>query len=378
MNKRFFQALAILMGHIIGVGIFSLPFIASRVGIWTMLFYFLILGGITILFELLYGEVILRTREKHRLPGYAKKYLGGWAKNLALFSSGLGLIIAVLAYIIVGGGFLGSILVPILGGNSTLYVYTFFVLGAFLIFFGVKSIARVESVMLVFFLIILGLIFYKGASVINPVHLFVFDSKYLFLPYGAILFSLAGFSVIPEIREYLIEKPKNLRKVIILATSLAALISLFFVFIILGITGSETTPEAIAGLKNHLSNGIVVLVLLFGVLATFTSFLTCGLTLKKILWYDFKINKHISWALACFLPIFLFILGLTDFIKIISISGGVLLAISAILMIFIYLKAKTKGDLEPAYSLNLPKILVYSLIIFFVIGAAYELIYFFL
>ena len=83
MNKRFFQALAILMGHIIGVGIFSLPFIASRVGIWTMLFYFLILGGITILFELLYGEVILRTREKHRLPGYAEKYLGGWAKKEA-------------------------------------------------------------------------------------------------------------------------------------------------------------------------------------------------------------------------------------------------------------------------------------------------------
>ena len=161
-------------------------------------------------------------------------------------------------------------------------------------------------------------------------------------------------------------------------SALPALISFFFVFIILSITGSETTPEAIAGLKNHLSNGIVVLVLLFGVLATFTSFLTCGLTLKKILWYDFKINKHISWALACFPPLVLFLLGLTDFIKIISLSGGTLLAISAILMIFIYLKAKTKGDLEPAYSLNLPKILVYSLIIFFVIGAAYELIYFFL
>ncbi|MFH0805296.1 MAG: aromatic amino acid transport family protein, partial [Patescibacteria group bacterium] len=271
-----------------------------------------------------------------------------------------------------------SILVPILGGSSTLYMYIFFALGALLIFFGVKSIAQVESVMLVFFLIILGLIFYKGASIINPVHLFVFDSKYLFFPYGAILFSLAGFSVIPEIREYLIEKPKDLRKVIILATSLAALISFFFVFIILSITGSETTPEAIAGLKNHLSNGIVVLVLLFGVLATFTSFLTCGLTLKKIFWYDFKINKHISWALACFLPIFLFILGLTDFIKIISISGGVLLAISAILMIFIYLKAKTKGDLEPVYSLNLSNIFIYSLIVFFIIGAVAELIYSFL
>jgi len=375
MNKRFFQALAILMGHIIGVGIFSLPFIAAQVGIWTMLFYFLVLGGVVVLFELLYGEAILRTKEKHRLPGYAYKYLGNWAKNLALFSSGLGLIMAILAYIIVGGNFLSSILIPILGGSSLLYIYIFFALGALLIFFGVKSIARVESILLVFFLAILVLVFYKGAPLINPSYLFIFDAKYLFLPYGAILFSLVGTSIIPEIREYLIEKPKDLRKVIILATLFAALISLLFTILILGVTGSETTSEAIAGLKNYFGNGIVVLVLLFGILATFTSFLTCGLTLKKILWYDFKINKHISWAIACFSPLALFLLGLTDFIKIISLSGGTLLAISAILMILIYLKAKTKGDLEPAYSLNISKFFVYSLIIFFVIGAVAELIY---
>jgi len=376
MNKKFFQALAILIGHIIGVGIFSLPYIAARVGIVMMLFYFLIISLVVILFELLYGEAILRTKGKHRLSGYAEKYLGNWAKYLAFVSSGLGAIGALLAYIIVGGGSLGAILIPLLGGTSSLYIFIFFALGALLIYVGIKSIAQTEFILLIFFFVILGLIFYKGFSVINLDNLFVFDIKYLFLPYGAILFSLAGTSMIAEVKELLIDKAKNLKRVIILATLIAGFVSLFFTFLILGITGSDTTPEAIIGLKNHLGNGVVVLALLFGLLATFTSFLTMGLTLKKTLWYDFKVNKHISWAVACFLPLSLYLFGLTDFIKIISISGGTLLAINAILMIFIYLKAKTHGDLEPGYNLKLPKILVYSLILFFILGALYQLIYF--
>ena len=297
MNKRFFQALVILVGHIIGVGIFSLPFIAAKVGIITMLFYFIFLGGVVILFELLYGEVILRTKGNHRLPGYAKKYLGNWAKIVALFSTGLGLIGSIVAYIIVGGGFLASIMIPIFGGTSLPYVLIFFALGALLIYFGVKSIAQTEMILLFFFFIILGLVFYKGFPVIRIENLFIFDLKYIFLPYGAILFSLIGMSLIPEAKELLVDNLKNLKKVIILATLIAVLISLFFVFLILGITGSETTSGAIIGLNNNLGNGIVVLALLFGILTTFTSFLTTGLTLKKILWYDFKINKHFSWII---------------------------------------------------------------------------------
>ncbi len=376
MNKRFFQALVILVGHIIGVGIFSLPFIAAKVGIVTMLFYFILLGGVVILFELLYGEIVLRTKENHRLPGYAKKYLGNWAKIVALFSTGLGLIGAIIAYIIVGGGFLASIMIPIFGGTSLLYILIFFALGALLIYFGVKSIAQTEIILLFFFFIVLGLVFYKGFSVIRIENLFIFNLKYIFLPYGAIFFSLTGMSLIPEVKELLVDNLKNLKKVIILATLIAILVSLFFIFLILGITGSETTSEAIIGLSNNLGNGIVVLTLLFGILTTFTSFLTTGLTLKKIFWYDFKINKYFSWIIACFLPLTLLLFGMTDFIKIISISGGVLLAISAILIIFIYLKAKTNGDIEPAYSINLSRFLIYFLVLFFVLGAIYELFYF--
>jgi amino acid permease len=370
------KALVTLTGTVIGVGFFSLPYITSKVGIWLMLFYFLIIGTIVILTSLIYGEIVLRTKGQHRFPGYAEKYLGQTGKLIAFVASGLALTGAILAYLVVGGGFLAALFGPIFGGSYFLYVLIYFSLGAILIYFGINSIARTEFFLLILFFVVLGLIFWRGFSSINIGYLFVFDSKYLFLPYGAVLFSLSTAGVIPELKEILRDNPASLKKVIFLGILIAILTYLFFIFIITGITGSNTSTEAIIGLKNFLGDGIVSLALAFGLLTTFTSFLTLGLTLKKVLWYDFKLKKGLSWALACFTPLLLFVLGFKDFIVIISFVGGIALAVRVIITILIYLRVKTKGDLKPAYSLNLPRFLIYSLILFFVLGIIYEIIYF--
>jgi len=111
-------------------------------------------------------------------------------------------------------------------------------------------------------------------------------------------------------------------------------------------------------------------------LTVFTSFLTISLTLKKILWYDLRFKKNLAWLIACLVPLALFIIGFDDFITVIALTGGVMLGIDVVIIILVYLKAKIKGDLTPAYNLSIPKFLIYSLIIFFIIGIIYEIIYF--
>jgi len=375
-NSDFFQALAILTGTIIGVGLFSLPYITAKVGILTMLFYFLVLGVVTSLIGLFYGEIALRTKSLHRLPGYAEKYLGKRAKIIAFISSSLGLTGAILAYLIIGGRFLGSILQSCFGGSDFIYVLIFFLAGAILTYFGIGSIAKAESFLLILFFFILGFIFYKSFWIIDVENLLNFDIKYLFLPYGAILFSLSGTTLIPEVKEMLSKNPKKLKKLILLAISIAAITYLFFIFLILGITGQNTSDDAITGLNNFLGNGIIALALLFGALTVFTSFLTISLTFKKILWYDLRLKKNLAWLITCFVPLILFIVGFDNFITVIVLTGGVMLGIDVIIIILIYLKAKTKGDLEPAYNLSIPSFFAYFLILFFIIGIIYEIIYF--
>lgn len=359
-------AIATLSGTIIGAGLFALPYITLKLGFWVILGYFLILGGFITLIHLFFGELALETPDFKRLPGFAKLYLGKKGQIIAYISTILSIFGALLAYLILGGEFLAELLEPVLGGSTLFYTVFYFIVAAAVIFHGIKAVAKIEFWGLILFFVILFAIFFRGGSLIAADNLFASpDWSLLFLPYGVILFSLWGATLIPEIEEMLGEKRKAILKIIPIAILIPALVYLFFVYLILGITGDQTTESALTGLKDVLGNGIVSLALVFGLLTTFTSFITLGLTLKKVFWYDLKFKRILSWAITCFLPLFLYLAGVKSFIAVIGVVGGIMLAIDGILILLMYKKLRPER-----------KIFVYPLILLLLGGIIYSVIYF--
>ena len=371
LSNKLILAISTLSGTIIGVGLFALPYVTLKVGFWVILGYFLVLGTLVILIHSFFGELALKTPDFKRLPGFAKIYLGNWGQIAAYVSTILGIFGAILAYLIIGGEFLTELLSPIFGGNSLIYTLFYFVVGVALIFFGIRAIAKVEFWGLVGFFIILILIFLRGRYLINMENLFPqisnfkFQISNFFLPYGIILFSLWGAALIPEVEEMLEGEKKALKWIIPVAILIPIIIYLFFIYLILGITGPETTDSALTGLRNVLGDGIVSLALLLGLLTTFTSFIALGLTLKKVFWYDLKMGKNLAWAITCFIPLFLFLIGIKQFIPVISFIGAVMLGLDGILILLMYQKIKSGK-----------KLLIYPLILIFLLGIFYEVIYF--
>jgi tyrosine-specific transport protein len=371
-------AIATLSGTIIGVGLFSLPYITSKVGFWVMLGYFLVLGALVILIHSFFGELALKTPDFKRLPGFAKIYLGNWGQNLAYISTILGIFGAILAYLIVGGEFLTELLSPIFGGGSLFWTIIYFLAGAILIFLGIKAISKIEFWGLILFFLVLIAIFFRAGHLINIENLFLVNSQWsivkshLFLPYGAILFSLWGATLIPEIEEMLGEKKELIRKIIPVAILVPIIVYLFFIYLILGITGPQTTESALIGLRNFLGDRIVSLALFFGVLTTFTSFITLGLTLKKVFWYDLKIEKNLALVITCFIPLILFLIGVKQFIPVISFVGGVMLGIDGILILLMYQKLQVKSQKSKVKSL----LMIFPLVLVLLGGIIYEIIYF--
>ena len=252
------------------------------------------------------------------------------------------------------------------------YVFFYFVIGACLIFFGIKAIAQVQFWGLILFFIILFAIFSRGNQFFSSENVFNQpDYSYFFLPYGVVLFSLWGVALIPEIEEMLAEKKKIISKVIPVAIFIPVIVYLFFAYFILGITGSRTTDVALTGLSNVLDNGVVILALCFGTLTTFTTFIALGLTLKKVLWYDLKLSKNLAWFITCFSPFLLFLLGFKEFVFIISFIGAVFLGIEGILILMMYKKALPNNK-----STFLKKKLVLPLILILLGGIVYQIIYF--
>lgn len=367
---KFLKSLSVFAGTIIGVGIFGLPYVTLKAGFPVVLLYFLLLSGIVVLIHLIFGEICLGTKELHRLPGYAGQFLGARWKEITLMVMGLGLTGVLLAYLIVGGEFLTFFFAPYFGGNPLIYTLLFFSLGSFLIFRGTKIISQVELFLVILFFVILILFFIKAFPFINIENFKEIDFGFFTFPYGVILFSLWGSAIIPEIKEMVRGDKRLFRKVIISGILIVAIIYLFFIIICFGASGQNTSEEAISGLASALGDNIIRLGFIFGTITCFTSFLTLGLTLKKIFWYDFGLPHKPAWLITCFLPLLLFLLGFRRFIDVIGLTGAVALGAEGIIIIFLYQKFLKEKFLEKMNPL------LYLLPLLFILGIIFEIFYF--
>jgi tyrosine-specific transport protein len=372
MSKDFFLALSTLIGLTIGAGIFGIPYSILKSGIIPGLFYFFILGGVVFLIHALFGEIVLRTNEKQRLVGYAKKYLGQKAKILITFTTLIGISGCLLVYMILGGSFLKN-LFPSFGFDEFYFSILFWLFLSVFVFIGKRFISKIEFFTNLFFFFILFLIFIFSFLKFDfqRIPLFSFD---IFLPYGVILFSLLAIEAVPEAEEILKEKTK-LKNVIFLNTLIVGLVYLLFSIFIIGVSGENTSKEALSGLSPFLGKRIVFFGLLAALITIADSFLVLAISLRNTLRYDFKIPKYFSSFLTTILPLILFLSGVRDFIRVIGFLGTFLGLVNGIAIVFIYKKAKTLGDKKPEYSLNLPNFILYLLIAILVLGTISNLYY---
>lgn len=366
--KDYIYPIAVFAGGMVGVGFLSLPYITSKIGLWPMIFYFVILTALVVSLNLIFCQISLKTPDYKRFPGFVGHYLGKWPKLLAFVAVILGTFGVLLAYLIVASQFLSAALGPLLGWNSLIYIFIYFVIASAIIYFDIKIVARVEFWILSLLFLSIILIFVEGLSQIKISNLFTVDSSVgltgLFLPYGPLLFALWGIGLIPETEEMLLGRKKNLKKVITIATIIISGFYLFFTIVVLSITGGQTETTALTGLRNFLGDGVLFVALLFGVLATFTAFITQGMIFKKTLMFDLKIKHWQAFVITCFTPTILFLLGLKSFIPVLSFVGGVLLGVDGILILLMYKKVGGKN------------IIIYPLSLVFLLGLIYEIIYF--
>ena len=376
MDRSTIYATATLVGTIVGAGMFGIPYVVAQSGFLIGAVFLFILTIVSILLHLAYGEIAYKTPGKHRLVGYAEHYLGKYGKVIVTISLLIGFFGSLLVYIIISGEFLSELFSPLFGGSSFVYSLIFFAIGSLGVLKGLKLIEQLELVIGLLLCGIVLLIFFSGIFHLDVSNLKSINLKQFFLPYGVILWALAGGAAVPELKEVVKGNGKSYKKAIVLGTLIPAVLYFLFMFVVVGVSGGQTSPEAIQGLTGILGKEITYIGAAFGALASITSFFVIGLALKKVFWYDYRINKNLSWFLVCFIPLLGFLLGLREFIPIIGFLGVFLGAIESVSIILIYKKVSRikKADLD--YNLKLPKIVIFSLIVLFILGFIYQIIYY--
>ncbi|MBI2004334.1 GerAB/ArcD/ProY family transporter [Candidatus Pacearchaeota archaeon] len=368
-TKTFLAGISILIGTAIGAGVLGIPYVVAKSGFLIGAIHILLIGAIILLANLYLGEIMLRTKGKHQLGGYAKKYLGKTGSFFMSFAFIFGVYSAILAYLIgisesfsflFFNNFNYAILIGILFG----------IFMSYLLWRGLKALKTFEKfgVSAIFILFILIAVFFTKK--ISFENLATINTNFLFLPFGVVLFALLSFFAIPEINIILKKDKILMKKILLTGTLITILFYILFTLVVVGFKGGETPEIATIALGP--------IFILLGIFTMFTSYLALGNALQDHFAYDLKYKKIKSWFLSSLIPIFIFLLikisKYFTFTKILSIGGAISGGLVAILIFFMIKKAKEKKERKPEYSIFINWVVIILLSLIFVLGIVREVI----
>ncbi len=375
MKKRFsnlFAAIATLTGTIIGAGILGLPYVFAQSGFLIGMINLIVLGILILFVNLYLGEVILRTKGKHQLPGYAEKYLGKKGKIAMLVSSLAFLYGALTAYVLGEGEVLSFVFT---GSTSYIILFGLAFLGimSILIYSGLKTLEKGETFGLIAISLMIIIIFFFFLPKVDWNNFSFISSNPIkwFMSYGVILFAFLALSALPEVREELVNEEKKLKKAILIGSLIPMVLYILFIMAVYGFAGAETPEIATIALGKLPS--------LLAIFTMFTAFSAIGIALKELFIFDFKI-KHDKAFFYTIFPVFvlsliILVFKLVDFIKILGLIGSISGGLAGMLVLLMVYKAKKKCDRKPEYSIPLSWPLILLLGLIFLAGIVYQFVF---
>lgn len=373
MYSKIILPASILAGTIIGAGVFSLPFVFTKGGLLTGLFYLLLFAVVFILVDLIYADLIIRTPGDHRFVGYSKIYLGKGGFWAAILMGLIQALFVLTIYLILAPSFF-KLFIP---ENTILHLLIFWFLGSAAILLNIKKIALAEFLITIGIILIILFTFVLGAPNFfqREISLFPFDLSNLIVV-GPILFALGGRVAVPEIINYFRETKTPLsflKKSLIVGILGPAVVYFLFVIGILGLSG-VVAEDAVSGLIGQVASPVLIAIGVLGLLSLISSYIVIGLNASRIFNYDLAFPNWLSRSLVIFVPPILYFVGFQNFIVLISFLGGVFLPLESIFVLFMWLKANKKSETPPILIGKQVKMIVPVLLLIFFIVLIYAII----
>ncbi len=342
-HTKVYSSLGLLVGTVVGAGMFALPYAVVRAGWWWSMLHLVFTFGVLTALHLLYSDVIFATPKKHRLPGYARLYLGSVFGRVSLGSAVIGFYGAMLAYGILGGIFLERILGGVVSAGSLSAL--FFMCAGAVVAVNLMRVGQIDFILSVALVLFVGVLFLLAFPHADIARIGPGDPGAWFFPYGIFLFAFAGASAIPDAADVFRHNNKKLfRKIVIGGTVIPLAIYLLFIYTVAGVSGTTTSPDAISGLLPYLGSGAVFLGALIGLCAVFRSYISMGADLRNIYRYDYGCDAFVSWLLVVVVPPMLYYLGMNDFLGAIGLAGGVAIGIDGITIVLLTLVLRRKSS----------------------------------
>jgi hypothetical protein len=361
---------AIVAAATIGEGVFAIPYIIQASGWLVALGYFVAVIAIVSVAHILYLRTLAAVNEKERLLGLARKYFGAagfWTGFVAIV---VGLLLGFVAYLVLGTQFL-EILFP--GLSPALALGIFWILLATLVWGSEGRIARFEAVGIALVSFAILFIFFSGhpAAVFTVVPMVVPGG--LFLPFGVVIFALAGWTCVEPVYElvYLKDGVKEVPgsgtfALFAFGTAFAGLLYWLFAAGVIG-TVPHVAMDTISGIMSWPAWRKEILAAV-GLLSVSVVSVPIAREIRGAMEKDLGWNTFASRAVIVILPLIAVLSGFNNFLTIVGFAGGVFISAQYLLIISVGRRTLALASRE--------KFLLDVVAIVFICAAVYEVWHF--
>lgn len=312
----FGEATSIIVGHGVGAGILSIPFLASRNSIFDLVWVLALAYGTNLLLHYIIAELSYNNNGAQFIKCFETELFTGRLKKiftwLAFALLGFSVIVNVSGFLTGAAAVFGSWFgMPRIGG-----VLLFYLIGGSVVFFGMKLVGLCEKVAVVSMLAVIGVLVVgtlRGETQSFSGD-FVSLTNVLAL-YSMIAFALSAVMSVPQVVKGLDGDVKKIRASIALGTG----INLFLILVITlttlaGVGRGISQNGALVDLSEHLGGWVGIIGYIFTLLALATSFWANTLDLRDIVNEQTRWGVRSSWAAATLPSLAIALLGVTSFV----------------------------------------------------------------
>ena len=315
-NLSFLEATSIIVGHGVGAGILSVPYLAAH----NSLREILLVTGFCYLFNVLLHLLIAELS----LNNGGAQFVGCFESEL--FDGRLRTVLTWGTFILLGASVLVNVSAFLTGAAAVfrswfglpdwMGMLIFYVLGAGVVFAGMKLVGICEKISVGAMVAVVGILF--AATVLrdtSPMPSGWKGFNNMLAMFGMVSFSLSAVMSTPQVVKGLGGDAKKIRASIMTGLAVNAGLILFItVTTLLGVGGNISEDGALVDLAASLGGFVSVIGYVFTLLALATSFWANTLNLRDIVSEQTGWSRRLSWLAASLPCLILAFLGLSSFV----------------------------------------------------------------
>lgn len=344
----FWEAASIIIGHGIGAGILSVPYLASRNSWWDILWIAAIAYLINLLLHFMIAELsynnggaqFIRCFEKELFVGRIGKILTWIAFALLGFST----IVNVSGFI-TGAA---AALTAWLGLPELAAMLLFYIVSAAIVYLGLKVVGVCEKIAVFSMVGVVGILL--AATLLSELSPLSTDSiafTNLLALYSMVAFSLSAVMSTPQVVKGLQGNVKEIRRAIAAGTGLNLLLILVITFMTLLGAGRDISQNgALVDLAAHLGGWVSIIGYIFTLLALATSFWANTLNLRDIVDEQVHWGPRWSWLVASLPCLVIALLRFTSFVGFTRLAS-VVQVLTGVGIIVAYHRSRRKAGASP-------------------------------